>query len=827
MSTFIYFFVNVYLEREIMEANADFFSGKTILFVNSGWKLKEFTLRTAKELGLRIVLLNSSMSWQKKYVDEFIQADTYNHEDCLSKLRGFLCNKKIDGAITFWEDDVPLLAKICKEFGFRGLSIEAAENARNKFSMRKAFGEKQMPQPKYALVKSKEDLQKAIDGVGFPAVIKPCWGADGEFVIKIDDTDSAEKAYDYVLKTAKPKFNPIYKYNNSEFIYEEYLVGKEVSVEAITQNKTTAVVAISDKFFMKEPYLMERGDLIPTTFETENRRKIKDAVTAAIDALGIDNCVTHTDVKMTPNGARIIEVNARLGGDYLPHWVKDVWDIDLVKEALLIALDGATVEKPHIHPKKYLCGKYFVPEQSGIVSRIQGIDSVAGNDNIHELYVGKKIGEPVLIPPEGYENLGWLVAKGNNAAEAEQNLDNAFSAIQFTVSRFKHASSIGQSMRKTPDSAALIARNRILRSARIEKIRLIDEEKLPKLHVGVLCNLYPTNGKDKPGAVEQDLMSVGKNIEAALNSRGHKVSFFDMNETPLPFLKIMKSKVDMVFNVCERINDSSLLEPHAAAFLDMLEIPYTGSNSQTLGLCIDKIRVKKLLEYHGIPTPKWDYIYDLDDEFDEELNFPIIIKPANADNSIGISNESVVTNEAQLEKQLKYIVEEIGSPALLEEYIEGDEYDLSIIGNEDNLRVLPITRSMFSKMPKDYWHIYAFDSKWEEDVENPYDGIETQSPAKVPKRLTSLLTELAIDTYNILDCHDYGRVELRVDKNNNPYVLELNPNPSINKGDEVPGTAELIGMSYEDFIEEILKSAIRRYRDRPPHYHLRTSTTPL
>ena len=182
-----------------------------------------------------------------------------------------------------------------------------------------------------------------------------------------------------------------------------------------------------------------------------------------------------------------------------------------------------------------------------------------------------------------------------------------------------------------------------------------------------------------------------------------------------------------------------------------------------------------------------------------------------------------MTNKRELKKQLEYIVLKLGRPALVEEYIEGDEYDVTIIGdNETNLRVLTLSRSLFHKMPKGYWHIYPFAAKWDSDP--AYQKIITQRPPKnISKRLTSLISEIALDTYNILGCHDYGRVEVRVDKNDNPYVLELNPNPSINIEDCVPACAELIGMDYGDFIEEIIKMAIRRYKNKPPYSHLQAT----
>ncbi|MBW2964816.1 ATP-grasp domain-containing protein [Candidatus Woesearchaeota archaeon] len=802
-------------------------AGKTILFVNSGSKKKSFTLETAKRLGMKIVLVNKSCTWQKRYVDHFIQADTYVHNEVVSKLSEFFKKNKVDGAVTFWEDDVPLLAKLCDEFGFIGPSMETAEKARNKASMRAAFASGNVPSAKHYLIvpNGNGGLKAAMEAVGFPAVLKPCWGSDSEFVIKVNDEAEAEAAYEYVKKSAVPRFNPIFKYNNSHFLFEEYLSGPEVNVESITQNGETRVVSVSDKMPMEEPYFMERGDYMPSRYSGEILGRIKEVVRVAHKAIGARNCISHTEVKVTSDGPKVVEIAVRMGGDYLWDWVKTVWGVDLVEQALRIAVGLPVNFEELARPKCYLVGKYFIPEYSGVVSTIRIKGGADRLPYVKTLNLLKTVGDPVLVPPQGYENMGWLVTTGESHIEAEKNLNSVMDDIKITVLRFRSTSSIGQSKRKNAICAASVQGEDIVRGAKIEKIRMIPEEGIPKLNVGILCNLYEDGASDScanGAAVEKDLMSVGKNIQEALESRGHKVVFFDMNESPLPFKKIANSGVDIVFNVCERINNSSLLEPHSAAMLDMLGIPYTGSNPQTLAVCIDKIRMKKLLHFHDIPTPKWDYIYDINDELDEELRFPLIVKPANADNSIGITNDSVVTNPDELNRQLKKVVVDEGRPALVEEYIEGDEYDVSIVGNDDDLLVLPLSRSMFEDMPKGFWHIYPFDAKWTDaDV---YEKIKVERPAKIPRKLASLITEIAIDTYNILDAHDYGRVEIRVDKDGNPYVIELNPNPSINKGDCTPNCAELIGLDFPAFIEKILWQAIKRYKGKPPYFHLRTST---
>ena len=201
-----------------------------------------------------------------------------------------------------------------------------------------------------------------------------------------------------------------------------------------------------------------------------------------------------------------------------------------------------------------------------------------------------------------------------------------------------------------------------------------------------------------------------------------------------------------------------------------------------------------------------------------------IVKPANTDNSIGINNDSVVTNKKQLKKQLEYVLKTLNRPALIEEYLEGDEYDVSIMGSEeDDVRVLPLSRTVFDKLPEGYWHICPFEFKFAEaPIYKKY--VSTQIPPKnVNHKLLKLITEIALDTYNILDCHDYGRVEIKLDRDDNPCVLELNPNPSINKGNRVPTVAELVGMNYADFLEEIIALTIKRYKNRPPYYHLQVA----
>jgi D-alanine-D-alanine ligase len=438
-----------------------------------------------------------------------------------------------------------------------------------------------------------------------------------------------------------------------------------------------------------------------------------------------------------------------------------------------------------------------------------------------ELEFFKEVGDAVLAPPLGYEYLGWIYAVADTLGEAEERVERIMSGVDIEIAKFSRGSSLGRTSRKSGMSAARLTRSAVIGAARIEHIRTLPLEKQRNLHVGIASNGFA--GSDNP--IEAELTSDAEVIAATLAERGYRTTFLDFNHPFETAQQIQDDKIDIIFNLCERINHSGLLEPHAASLLDILQVPYTGSNPFTLSLCLDKIRVKKLFAFHRIPTPRWDYLYEADDSFDEDFPLPAIVKPANSDSSIGITNDSVVDNRAALQERIRYVLEDLKRPALIEEFVDGDEYDVSILGNwDDKQRILPLSRSVFTRLPQGYWHMYPYEAKFM-GSEVHKKGIEVQRPPKgVPGKLTSLISEMALDALNVVGCSDYGRIEVRVDPNGNPCVLEVNPNPSIGPTDCVPSVAKLAGMDYGDFLEEILRLAIRRYRDRPPYYHLQMTT---
>lgn len=802
------------------EPNRSSLSGKTVLIVNS---YKKFFIKRAKALGVKIILLGKEINNLQATLDHFIAADTANHAAALAALDQFLKDHpeiKLDGVLTFWEDDVLLTAKISDRYKLIGTSYKVANRIRNKYMFREFCLANNLPTVRFKELKNSRDLEEVIKNFHFPLVVKPAYGAASAFVMKVSDEEELRDSYNYIKKEISPKVESALNDGLNVFV-EEYIDGDEVDIDILIQNGKMKFGAISDNGKTKEPFFIETTRMTPSNLPPKNQAELLALADETLEKLGVLNGCIHFEAKDTPNGPVPIEINLRLGGDEIYPSVKAAWHIDLIEGALKIAC-GIYIPKFESAngPYEYLAAETFSGDYSGILVNLNISEDLKKRDFVKEFQFEKRIGDSVMSPPDGYEYLGWILVSGHNPLDAQDNLNEAGKEINYEIARFHPASSIGKTARKTPFSVSAINREILQRGSKIEKLRRMEISKLRDLHIGIACNLYDENATDQETAVENDLTVIGKDIEKNLKERGYKISFFDFNDLPKAFNELKDSDVDLVFNVCERINNSSLLEPHAASIFDTLQIPYTGSNPFTLGLCIDKIRVKKLLSYHKIPTPEWDYVYSLDDNIREDLRYPLIVKPANTDNSIGITNDSVVRNKEELYRQLEKVIKEIGRPALIEEYIDGDEYDVPIIGTDkDDLRIMPLSRSIFDELPENVWHIYPFEAKYTE--ESVYDKIIVQRPPKnIGKKLETLLGEIALDTYKILDCHDYGRVEIRVDKNNNPYVLELNPNPSLDNGGFFADSAEMIGLDYGDFLEEIIRLAIKRYKDNPPYYHL-------
>lgn len=787
--------------------------GKVILVVNTGSVKKRFVLQKLKKTGCQLIVLNREKNFAAPYVDHWITADTVNHKESLLAIEKFLTENpktRLEGALTFWEDDVLLTAKITDKYNLVGIPYQVAKRARNKYLFREFCALNNIPHPKHKLIKSRRGLKAIINNFSFPLVMKPAYGSSSAFVVKVNSQEDLTEIYDYIKANISPNTESALA-DGLEIFVEEFIEGDEVDIDLLLQNGKIKFFSISDNFDKsKDIFFFDNGQAIPSSLPEKKQKELYDLAEETLEKLGVQNGCIHFEAKSTKTGAVPIEVNLRMGGDYIYSYIKEAWGVDLVEMAAKISLGQYLKIKNREIPKKYIIGWDLHPNDSGILVELNVDEKIKTKSYLEEIHVHKQIGDAVLVPPEGYEYLGWLTVSGSNFLDTQDNLKEALGFINFKVVKYNLDSSLGKTLRKNRFSSAVLNKDRLLSVAKIESTKRKFRENQKNLSLGILYHSHLDN---------TDLVSLGtkgtaEKIQKSLVERGYQSKLFDANDYPKILETLIKAEVDLVFNLAEG-NRLGSQKASLAAVLDSLQIPYTGSDSFCLNFSSNKIAAKKILTYHEIPTPKWDYVNEIEEEIDSSLEFPLIVKPAKTDNSIGIDNHSVVTNKKALKTQIAKVIKEFSGPVLIEEYIEGEEYDVSILGNEEeDLQVLPLSRSIFKNLPKNYWHLYSFEAKW---TDKPaYDKIITQRPPRnISKKLESLITEIALDTYQIFNCQDYGRVEIRVDKDNNPYVLELNPNPHLSSDACLPDVARLMGMPYGDLLEEIISLTIRRYQNKP------------
>ncbi|MBI4429050.1 MAG: ATP-grasp domain-containing protein [Ignavibacteriales bacterium] len=298
-------------------------------------------------------------------------------------------------------------------------------------------------------------------------------------------------------------------------------------------------------------------------------------------------------------------------------------------------------------------------------------------------------------------------------------------------------------------------------------------------------------------------------VESALKAH-HKVTLIEANEEA--YGKLLALQPEIVFNIAEGFNSPSR-EAQIPAILDLLSIPYTGSDPLTLGICLDKARTKEILSYHYIPTPGFAVVNDPEQLVSAKLPLPAIVKPLHEGSSKGIFNGSVVRTEEGLREQIQNTLAEYDEPVLVEKFLEGREFTVALIGNEKNLRTLPIVEIRFDSLPGGVNAIYSYEAKWIWDqTDHPLDVLEC--PARVDPALEREIENICRRTFNVLRCRDWCRIDLRLDEQNRPHVLEVNPLPGIipnpKEHSSFPCAARAAGFDYNGMLNAVLESAIVR-----------------
>jgi D-alanine-D-alanine ligase len=299
-------------------------------------------------------------------------------------------------------------------------------------------------------------------------------------------------------------------------------------------------------------------------------------------------------------------------------------------------------------------------------------------------------------------------------------------------------------------------------------------------------------------------------VRAAL-AEVHSVTMIEADENF--FERVRNARPEIVFNIAEGLNGVSR-EAQVPAMLDMLRIPYSGSDPLTLAVCLDKSRTKEILSHHGVPTARFRVVEAMDELPGIGLTPPAMVKPLHEGSSKGIFDSSLVRDPKELGRAVEKVLFEYRQPALVEEFLPGREFTVGILGNAPGLLVLPAVEIRFDSLPEGVNHIYSYEAKWIWDrSDNPLQIFEC--PARLEPALRDEIAGICSRAYRILRCRDWSRIDVRLDAEGRPHIIEVNPLPGILPNPEdnscLPKAARAAGIPYNTLIQSALGFAAVRH----------------
>jgi D-alanine-D-alanine ligase len=341
------------------------------------------------------------------------------------------------------------------------------------------------------------------------------------------------------------------------------------------------------------------------------------------------------------------------------------------------------------------------------------------------------------------------------------------------------------------------------------------------MNIVLTCNLKKEDDSKPPDYFSEfDSQETINAITSALRSKGHSVEVIEAGQ-PNIVSHFKKSRIDIVFNIAEG-KSGKFRESEIPAILDYLGIPYTGSSTFSLALALNKAMTKKILMADNIPTPYFQVFTKGNEPLDAQLKFPLIVKPNLEGSAKGINCSNVVYTAESLFNKVSELIRTYKQEVLVEEFIKGKELTVGILEN-GKTTVLPILEIDFSTCAKSGEFFYSWRMK-------EYQGDGSQGltptfycPARLDEDTQNAVKEVALRTHRAVGCLDISRTDIRLSKDNVPYVLEINPLPGLNpKESNFPIMAYAAGMKYDDLIEAILMNAWQRSNEAQTYGAKRT-----
>ena len=292
----------------------------------------------------------------------------------------------------------------------------------------------------------------------------------------------------------------------------------------------------------------------------------------------------------------------------------------------------------------------------------------------------------------------------------------------------------------------------------------------------------------------------------ALKGLGHEVILAPLSDDLSPLRRMnFEHKPDLAFNMLEEFNGEAVYDANVVSYLELIGLPYTGCNPRGLILSRDKALTKKILSYHRIPVPKFAVAKKNRKFSRKDLHFPLFVKSLNEEASLGIAQASLVTDDKSLKERIAFIHETVKTDAIVEEFIEGRELYVSVMGN-GRIKLFPPTELVFSKSKDPNYEFATRKVKWDEKYRSK-NGIFSQVAEGLDTATLTRIDQVCKRTYKNLQLSSYARIDLRLNSKGIPYVIEANPNPALSPDDEFSISALKKGLSYKALIKQILQLA--------------------
>jgi D-alanine-D-alanine ligase len=328
-------------------------------------------------------------------------------------------------------------------------------------------------------------------------------------------------------------------------------------------------------------------------------------------------------------------------------------------------------------------------------------------------------------------------------------------------------------------------------------------------------NVTLLHGADAAEAPEDPVLA---QIEASLRALGHEPTRVSVAADVEPVIAALHAADPaLVFNLAESFDGKSALESNVAALLNLLGMRYTGSSPAGLMMAGDKSLTKKVLRFHEILTPQFATVFRGALDHVGDLKFPLIVKPPQEDASLGITSKSVVRDIRELLGTMDSLQRGFQSPVLVEEFVEGREFYVGVLGNVTPI-AMPVIELDFSAFPADRPKVASYEAKWGEggtggtsETGAEFAGTKSVFPTDVPPELLERMQRVAVESFNALRLRDYGRVDLRVTPQEEIYVIEVNPNCYLEQSGEFSRAAAEMGIAHDALIARIVELAQGRY----------------